>query len=369
MSRYFDRITRPEQLISTLPQVVAGADRPRRLRAGRAGAAAGRPGRGVRLPGGDVRSRGCTGSRGSVPTADDLAEAVRDPPRRRAAAAGRSAAASATPGRPRRRSPSPRRTACRSWRPSPGAPWSRTTTGSTAGALGIIGATSANNLAAEADVVLAVGTRLQDFTTVLVDRLRLRRHGSSRSTPPASTPSSTRRRPWSATPGRRWSSWPRSSRAGRPTPTGPTAPPASGRVGRPRRRAAGGRRPGRRADLRPGRRRRQRRQRPGGLRAHRLRRDARRAARRLAHRRSSSRTASSDLGRDDGPGVRLLLHGLRGGRAVGCRDGARADPPRRPGHRALRRRLLPDAQLRALLGGVRRAPVRRGAVRQLRASR
>ena len=33
------------------------------------------------------------------------------------------------------------------------------------GPLGIIGATSANDLAAEADVVLAVGTRLQDFTT------------------------------------------------------------------------------------------------------------------------------------------------------------------------------------------------------------
>ena len=34
-----------------------------------------------------------------------------------------------------------------------------------AGALGIIGAAGANTLAAEADVVLAVGTRLQDFTT------------------------------------------------------------------------------------------------------------------------------------------------------------------------------------------------------------
>jgi 3D-(3,5/4)-trihydroxycyclohexane-1,2-dione acylhydrolase (decyclizing) len=33
------------------------------------------------------------------------------------------------------------------------------------GALGIIGSTGANNLAASADVVLAVGTRLQDFTT------------------------------------------------------------------------------------------------------------------------------------------------------------------------------------------------------------
>jgi 3D-(3,5/4)-trihydroxycyclohexane-1,2-dione acylhydrolase (decyclizing) len=34
-----------------------------------------------------------------------------------------------------------------------------------AGALGVIGSSSANALAAEADVVLAVGTRLQDFTT------------------------------------------------------------------------------------------------------------------------------------------------------------------------------------------------------------
>src|SRR4029078_1653997 len=33
------------------------------------------------------------------------------------------------------------------------------------GPLGIIGSTSANTMAAEADVVVAVGTRLQDFTT------------------------------------------------------------------------------------------------------------------------------------------------------------------------------------------------------------
>jgi 3D-(3,5/4)-trihydroxycyclohexane-1,2-dione acylhydrolase (decyclizing) len=46
-----------------------------------------------------------------------------------------------------------------------------------AGPLGIIGSTSANRLAAAADVVLAVGTRLQDFTTaswtVFADDLRL----------------------------------------------------------------------------------------------------------------------------------------------------------------------------------------------------
>jgi 3D-(3,5/4)-trihydroxycyclohexane-1,2-dione acylhydrolase (decyclizing) len=45
------------------------------------------------------------------------------------------------------------------------------------GALGIIGDTSANDLAAEADVVLAVGTRLQDFTTsswtAFSDRVRI----------------------------------------------------------------------------------------------------------------------------------------------------------------------------------------------------
>src|SRR5690606_27211221 len=34
-----------------------------------------------------------------------------------------------------------------------------------AGPIGIIGSTSANALAADADVILAVGTRLQDFTT------------------------------------------------------------------------------------------------------------------------------------------------------------------------------------------------------------
>ena len=33
------------------------------------------------------------------------------------------------------------------------------------GPIGVIGAASANALAAEADVVLAIGTRLQDFTT------------------------------------------------------------------------------------------------------------------------------------------------------------------------------------------------------------
>ena len=33
------------------------------------------------------------------------------------------------------------------------------------GPIGIIGSTSANEMAGEADVIIAIGTRLQDFTT------------------------------------------------------------------------------------------------------------------------------------------------------------------------------------------------------------
>ena len=181
--------------------------------------------------------------------------------------------------------------------------------------------------------------------------------GSSPSTPRASTRSSTAPRPWSATPARSLvelddalGDWVAPIRRG---PTGRRAVKADWDAHdrpAPRRRAH----PGRLADLRPGHRRRQRRQRAGRLRAHRVRRHARRAARRLAHRQGQARVA--DVGRDDGPRVRLLLHGLRGRRALGCGDGAGPHPPRRPGHLDLRRRLLPDAQLRALLRGLRRAP-------------
>ena len=40
VSRYFDRITRPEQIIPALSRAMAGADRPGRMRAGNAGASA-----------------------------------------------------------------------------------------------------------------------------------------------------------------------------------------------------------------------------------------------------------------------------------------------------------------------------------------
>ena len=76
-----------------------------------------------------------------------------------------------------------------------------------AGPIGVIGAEGANRLAAEADVVLAVGTRLGDFATgswsVFAEPGR---RASSASTRRASTPTSTVARRSSATPGRRSSS-------------------------------------------------------------------------------------------------------------------------------------------------------------------
>ena len=49
VSRYFDRITRPEQILTALPRAHGGADRSGRVRPGDAGAVPGRAGRGVRL--------------------------------------------------------------------------------------------------------------------------------------------------------------------------------------------------------------------------------------------------------------------------------------------------------------------------------
>ncbi len=163
VSRYFDRITRPEQLLSTLPQVVRVLtdpadcgpvvlalpqdaqveqfDFPEAMFATRV----------HRIP----RQR---------PDRDDLAQAVatlRDAERPLLVLGGgvrySGAAAQAL-----------------AFAETHGVPVVETVAGRTlvphdhrlyGGALGIIGATSANRLAASADVVLAVGTRLQDFTT------------------------------------------------------------------------------------------------------------------------------------------------------------------------------------------------------------
>ena len=83
---------------------------------------------------------------------------------------------------------------------------------------------------------------------LVVDRVRARASGSSPSTPPASTRSSTRPRPSSAMPARRWSSCPTPWATGRPTPAwAAEAREQAGRLGRPRRQRSA------RASLRTGR--------------------------------------------------------------------------------------------------------------------
>ncbi len=163
VSRYFDRIVRPEQLVSTLPQVARvltdPADAgpvvlalPQDVQAEEFDfpAAMFRP-RVHRVP----RPRP---DRAAIAEAVELLRAARRPlliagggVRYSGAAAALSAFAHAH-----------------------GVPVAETPAGRTvvphsdplyAGALGIIGMTSANTVAGQADVVLAVGTRLQDFTT------------------------------------------------------------------------------------------------------------------------------------------------------------------------------------------------------------
>ena len=327
VSRYFDRITRPEQLLATLPQVARVLTDPADCGPGGAGAAAGRAGRGVRLPGGDVRAaaapRAAAAARPRRARRGGRAIAAR----RRAAAAGARRRGPLLRARRPRRSRSPRRTASRSWRPSPGAPSCRTTTRCTAARSASSARTSANTLAAEADVVLAVGTRLQDFTTsswtgfaadvrlVTVNAARFDAVKHAR-------PGRRRRRPRDAGRAR-----PRRWATGRADAAWADRAAASeGRLGRARSTGcAPAAAAGRRADLRPGRsassttpaaRTTTCSPPPAACRA------SCTAAGAPAR---SSRTAP-DLGRDDGPGVRLLLHGLRGRRALGRGDGPGAAP-------------------------------------------
>ncbi len=163
VSRYFDRITRPEQLLSTLPQVVRVLtdpadcgpvvlalpqdaqveefDFPETMFATRV----------HRIP----RQR---------PDSDDLADAV-------ATLQGAERPLLVLGGGVRY---SGAAAAALAFAETHNVPVVETVAGRTlvphdhrlyGGALGIIGATSANKLASSADVVLAVGTRLQDFTT------------------------------------------------------------------------------------------------------------------------------------------------------------------------------------------------------------
>ena len=57
VSRWWDRITRPEQLLTSLPRAIQVLTDPGRLRPGHPGHVPGRPGRGLRLPGELLRAR------------------------------------------------------------------------------------------------------------------------------------------------------------------------------------------------------------------------------------------------------------------------------------------------------------------------
>ncbi|MFG1795604.1 3D-(3,5/4)-trihydroxycyclohexane-1,2-dione acylhydrolase (decyclizing) [Nocardia sp. NPDC049149] len=163
VSRYFDRITRPEQLISTLPQAVRVLTDP-----AEAGPVT------LALPQ-DVQAE-----------TYDFPDALFEPvvhrvlrPRPDKRSLEDAAAALRTSTRPLLvlgggvRYSGAGRTALE-FAERHGIPVVETTAGRTlvphehplnAGPLGVTGSTSANVMAAEADLVLAVGTRLQDFTT------------------------------------------------------------------------------------------------------------------------------------------------------------------------------------------------------------
>ena len=325
VSRYFDRITRPEQLIASLPQVARVLTDP-----ADAGPVT------LALPQ-DVQAEEC-----------DFPEAFFEPrlhrvprPRPDRDALADAAATIRTAERPLlvlgggvRYSGAAAEAVA--FAEAHGVPVVETVAGRTlvphdhplyGGALGIVGSASANALAAEADVVLAVGTRLQDFTTaswtvfcedvrmVTVNAARFDavKHGALDVVGDARetlVELDGRLGDWVAPSGWAVRVGRARRRPGTPRSTG-CGPAAHAR---------------RRADLRPGGRVRQRRVRAGRLRADRLRRDAGRAARRLAHRQGHPRR---DVRRDHGPRVRLLLHGLRGRRALGRGDGAGAHPPGR----------------------------------------
>ena len=336
VSRYYDRITRPEQLLATLPQVARVLTDPADC-----GPVV------LALPQ-DVQAEEFDFPVGMF--AERVHRVPRPRPDRRGARRGgrgscaRRAARSSSPAAVRAtRAPGP---ALLAFAEAHGVPVVETPAGRTlvphdhplhGGALGIIGATSANTLAGEADVVLAVGTRLQDFTTASWTVFGAGRPPRQRRTPPASTPSSTPRTPSSATPARPCSSCDGALDGWVVDPAWTARAAAErGALGRARRHAAGRGR---------ARRRRSRTRRCSASSTTRARRPttcssppAASPARSTAaggpsfRRRRGRRHASSAprcrprSRRDDGPRVRLLVHGLRGRRA----RGARRSPGRRP---------------------------------------
>ena len=165
VTRYWDRIVHPEQIIA-LAAAGGGDDaRSGRLRPGLHRSAQDSAGDRLRLSGGLLRADRHGRSPGRGPTATGL-------PRPCELLEGREAAADHL-GRRRALFAAPRRLVASSPLER-GIPIAETIAGKGAvthdhpahvGPIGIVGSTSANALAAEADVVLAIGTRLMDFTT------------------------------------------------------------------------------------------------------------------------------------------------------------------------------------------------------------
>ena len=83
VTRYWDRITRPEQIISSLPQAVATMLDPADCGPGLHRPCPGRPGDGLRLSGGLLRARPSTASRARARTATSSREAAEAAARRR----------------------------------------------------------------------------------------------------------------------------------------------------------------------------------------------------------------------------------------------------------------------------------------------
>ncbi len=163
VSRYFDRITRPEQLLSTLPHVVRVLTDPADCGPVVLAMPQDAQVEEFDFPSSMFEPRVHRVPR-QRPDRDDLAEAaatVRAAARPLLVVGGgvrySGAAAQAVAFAERHGVPVVETVAGRTLVPHDHPLYG--------GALGIIGATSANDLAAEADVVLAVGTRLQDFTT------------------------------------------------------------------------------------------------------------------------------------------------------------------------------------------------------------
>ena len=204
--RYWDRITRPEQVLASLPLAVCDDARPGGLRPGVPRPAPGRAGRGVRLPDRVLRRDGAHRSPARGPIA------ARWTRRRRRAARGRAAA----DGRRRRRPLLARRGRARGVRRAPRHPGrrdgrrqvhaGRRPPAATPARSASSAADGANRLAAEADVVLAVGTRLQDFTTGSWSVFRNDAPDHRCERRPLRRRQAPRRWRWSATPARRSSS-------------------------------------------------------------------------------------------------------------------------------------------------------------------